>query len=308
MSTLSHFLKFFLHLRHCSFVQKAQQALVQTAHLTQDSFTLLLWFLATILGSWRFQKSTSIQKTKKKNGKEKSMHESRKPLIWYRASVQTGTQASPAVGIVSRQKPTIHHQIQAATREMLVLTFSPFRNWQIESTLNSLRRPHSLLQTGRKSQLAVCAHGKTSPYPAGQACSFMRARIAKGAQKHILEGISVPSMRATFIFLYWWDVTSGIFCKTSSEIITKDWIQACFCKEGQNKPSCTDNKCQRQWKHFSFRERRQKKTTTKKSTSHFYSGVGYRRVWKHKHAQVFPWLFCSGLQNPADRERTHKLC
>lgn len=201
---------------------------------------------------------------KKKNGKEKSMHESRKPLIWYRASVQTGTQASPAVGIVSRQKPTMHHQIQAATREMLVLTFSPFRNWQIESTLNSLRRPHSLLQTGRKSQLAVCAHGKTSPYPAGQACSFMRARIAKGAQKHILEGISVPSMRATFIFLYWWDLTSGIFCKTSSEIITKDWIQACFCKEGQSKPSCTDNKCQRQWKHFSFRERRQKKTTTKK--------------------------------------------
>lgn len=264
MSTLSHFLKFFLHLRHCSFVQKAQQALVQRAHLTQDSFTLLLWFLATILGSWRFQKSTSIQKTKKKKGKEKSMHESRKPLIWYRASVQTGTQASPAVGIVSRQKPTKHHQIQAATREMLVLTFSPFRNWQIESTLNSLRRPHSLLQTGRKSQLAVCAHGKTSPYPAGQVCSFMRARIAKGAQKHILEGISVPSMRATFIFLYWWDLTSGIFCKTSSEIITKDWIQACFCKEGQNKPSCTDNKCQRQWKHFSFRERRQKKTTTKK--------------------------------------------
>lgn len=192
------------------------------------------------------------------------MHESRKPLIWYRASVQTGTQASPAVGIVSRQEPTIHHQIQAATREMLVLTFSPFRNWQIESTLNSLRRPHSLLQTGRKSQLAVCAHGKTSPYPTGQVCSFMRARIAKGAQKHILEGISVPSMRATFIFLYWWDVTSGIFCKTSSEIITKDWIQACFCKEGQNKPSCTDNKCQRQWKHFSFRERRQKKTTTTK--------------------------------------------
>lgn len=60
--------------------------------------------------------------------KKKKTHESRKTPIWYRASVQTGTQAFPAVGLVSADKKLQVHHFQAVTCEMLALHFSPFRN------------------------------------------------------------------------------------------------------------------------------------------------------------------------------------
>lgn len=59
---------------------------------------------------------------------KKNMHESRKTPIWSRAPVQTGTQAFPAVGLVSADKKLQVHQFQAVTCEMLALHFSPFRN------------------------------------------------------------------------------------------------------------------------------------------------------------------------------------
>lgn len=132
--------------------------------------------------------------------------------------------------------------------------------------LDSLRRPHSPLGTGRKSQLSVCAWGKASPRAAGQACSFLlpnsqncqrstEARTGRYLSALHESNVHIPVLLRSYLW---------IFCKTSSEIITKDCIQACFCKEGQSKSSCTDTERQGRWKHFSFKERRQKKTTTKK--------------------------------------------
>lgn len=150
-------------------------------------------------------------------------------------------------------------------------------------------------------------------YPAGQACSLAIARFTKGVPKRALEGVLVSPLRATnamVIFPYLWGLSPTTACKTfpwnynhGLDTGSASWGKASRVSSLVQTLSVMAEAVKAL--DFQGEETKQNKT---KSTSHFYSGVGYRRVWKHKHAQVFPWLFCSGLQNPADRERTHEPC